>query len=433
MASELRSPFFPADEGQRSRRISAAAAWAVTVPLLLLLLVIVSSSSGPSFFLDALRSSRRSSANLVELTLVTGAQEKGAVCLDGSPSAYHLQRGSGSGSQSWIIHLQGGGWCYKISNCAGRSKSPVGSSTYMGAIAFEGILSNDQLTNPDFYNWNRVYVRYCDGASYSGDSLYEDESGNKLFFRGQRIWEAIIDELKEKGLAQSKEAILTGCSAGGLGALLHCNQFREQLPQEIPVKCLPDAGFFLDIEDLSGKRTQWSRYEGAVHLQNVTKVLPKECLAEKEDPAECFFPAEVIKSIKIPTFIINSAYDSWQIQNSLAPEKSLPDNSWLSCRANIRNCSSTQIQVLSGFRKKMLQDLKAVEDNKDWGWFIDSCFAHCQTVTDISWNSPVARRLGNKTMAEAFGDWYFGRSSSEREIDCEYPCNPPCSPELPSD
>uniref|UniRef100_K3XNG8 Pectin acetylesterase n=1 Tax=Setaria italica TaxID=4555 RepID=K3XNG8_SETIT len=47
-----------------------------------------------------------SSPGLVELTLVAGAQEKGAVCLDGSPPAYHLQRGSGSGSQSWIVFLQ---------------------------------------------------------------------------------------------------------------------------------------------------------------------------------------------------------------------------------------------------------------------------------------------------------------------------------------
>ncbi|VAH86562.1 unnamed protein product [Triticum turgidum subsp. durum] len=42
----------------------------------------------------------------VELTLVDGAREKGAVCLDGTPAGYHLQRGSGTGSSSWLIHLQ---------------------------------------------------------------------------------------------------------------------------------------------------------------------------------------------------------------------------------------------------------------------------------------------------------------------------------------
>ena len=31
-----------------------------------------------------------------------------AVCLDGSAPGYHLQRGSGTGSQSWLIHLEVG-------------------------------------------------------------------------------------------------------------------------------------------------------------------------------------------------------------------------------------------------------------------------------------------------------------------------------------
>ncbi|CAN6724430.1 unnamed protein product [Malus baccata var. baccata] len=44
---------------------------------------------------------------MVELTLVKEAAAKGAVCLDGTASAYHLHRGYGSGANSWLIHLQG--------------------------------------------------------------------------------------------------------------------------------------------------------------------------------------------------------------------------------------------------------------------------------------------------------------------------------------
>lgn len=29
-----------------------------------------------------------------------------AVCLDGSPPAYHLHRGSGTGINSWLVHLE---------------------------------------------------------------------------------------------------------------------------------------------------------------------------------------------------------------------------------------------------------------------------------------------------------------------------------------
>lgn len=42
------------------------------------------------------------------------------------------------------------------------------------------------------------------------------------------------------------QALLTGCSAGGLGALLQCDNFRSILPESAKVKCAADAGFFID-------------------------------------------------------------------------------------------------------------------------------------------------------------------------------------------
>jgi hypothetical protein len=45
----------------------------------------------------------------------------------------------------------------------------------------------------------------------------------------------------------SFQALLTGCSAGGLATLIHCDDFRALLPMEIKVKCLVDGGFFLDM------------------------------------------------------------------------------------------------------------------------------------------------------------------------------------------
>lgn len=42
------------------------------------------------------------------------------------------------------------------------------------------------------------------------------------------------------------QALLSGCSAGGLATLIHCDDFREILPKDANVKCLVDAGFFLN-------------------------------------------------------------------------------------------------------------------------------------------------------------------------------------------
>ncbi|XP_035817808.1 pectin acetylesterase 5 isoform X3 [Zea mays] len=354
------------------------------------------------------------------------------MCLDGTPPGYHLRRGFGSGAHNWLVFLEGGGWCNTTQSCSERKMTNFGSSKYMGAVNFTGILSNDHTENPDFYNWNTVVIRYCDGASFAGDAEGGDLDGTKLFFRGLRIWKAVVDELMGKGMDAAKQALLTGCSAGSLAALLHCDNFHGRFPHEVSVKCLSDAGFFIDEKDLSGERSMRSLISGVVHLQNVKEVLPNDCL-QKKDPTECFFPAELIKGITTPTFILNSDYDSWQIRNILAPNGSYPGQEWSSCKADIRNCSCAQLDVLHGFKKKLVSELKVAEDNKDWGLFIDSCFTHCQTPFDITWNSPISPRLGNKqSISEAVGDWYFDRRQNAKQIDCEYPCNPTCSSLLPT-
>lgn len=48
------------------------------------------------------------------------------------------------------------------------------------------------------------------------------------------------------GQRASLQAMLSGCSAGGLASIIHCDNFRSQLPEKATVKCLSDAGFFLD-------------------------------------------------------------------------------------------------------------------------------------------------------------------------------------------
>ncbi|KAF8081459.1 hypothetical protein N665_0885s0006 [Sinapis alba] len=49
----------------------------------------------------------------------------------------------------------------------------------------------------DFYNWNRVKVRYCDGSSFTGDVQAVNPATN-LHFRGARVWLAVMQELLAK-------------------------------------------------------------------------------------------------------------------------------------------------------------------------------------------------------------------------------------------
>ncbi|KAK9086174.1 hypothetical protein Syun_028568 [Stephania yunnanensis] len=359
---------------------------------------------------------------MVPLTLIKGADAKGAVCLDGTLPGYHLHPGFGSGANSWLIQLEGGGWCNSIRNCVYRKTTRRGSSKFMEKqIPFTGILSDKPEENPDFYNWNRVKLRYCDGASFSGDG--QDEA-SQLYFRGQRIWLAGMEELMAQGMHSADQALLSGCSAGGLASILHCDEFRELFPATTKVKCLSDAGLFLDAIDVSGNRTMRNLYAGVVKLQGAQKNLPRSC-TDQLDPTLCFFPQNLIDNIKTPLFLLNAAYDAWQLQESLASRVADPNNDWHDCKLNHARCKVSQIQFLQGFRNQMLDAIKGVSKSNKNGLFINSCFAHCQSERQDTWFADDSPMIKDKSVALSVGDWFFDRVGVSA-IDCPYPCDNTC-------
>ncbi|CAH9133846.1 unnamed protein product [Cuscuta epithymum] len=361
----------------------------------------------------------KSSQLYVPLTLIENAHATGAVCLDGSLPAYHLHKGYGSGGTKWLIHLEGGGWCNNIRSCKFSRQTHRGSSKFMEKwLQFTGILSNRQEENPDFYNWNRVIVRYCDGASFTGDS---ESEVNGLHFRGQRIWKAAIDELMSRGMRSASHTLLSGCSAGGLATILHCDEFQKFFGRGTTVKCLSDAGLFMNAMDVSHGRTLQKFFQGVVKVQGSYKNLPSSCTGHR-DPALCFFPQYVISDLKTPLFILNAAYDSWQIQASLAPSSADPNRKWYDCKLNYKQCSGSQIEFFQGFRNQTLRATRRFARLRKNGLFINSCFAHCQSERQDTWLAPNSPVIGKKTIALAVGDWYFERAVVAKYTDCAYPC-----------
>ncbi|KAG7635313.1 Pectinacetylesterase/NOTUM [Arabidopsis suecica] len=358
------------------------------------------------------------SVPMIPLTLIHGADSKGAVCLDGTLPGYHLDRGFGSGANSWLIQLEGGGWCNNHRSCVYRKTSRRGSSKFMEkALAFTGILSNRSEENPDFFNWNRIKLRYCDGASFSGDS--QDES-SQLFYRGQRIWQVAMEEFLSLGMKQANQALLSGCSAGGLASILHCDEFRELLPSSTKVKCLSDAGMFLDSVDVSGGHSLRNMFQGVVTVQNLQKDLSSTC-TNHLDPT-----SNLVSDIKTPMFLLNTAYDSWQIQESLAPPTADPGGIWKACKSDHSRCNSSQIQFFQEFRNQMLFAVNSFSNSDQNGLYINSCFAHCQTERQDTWFAQDSPQLNGKRVAESVGDWYFDRAKNVKAIDCPYPCDTTC-------
>uniref|UniRef100_A0A0E0R278 Pectin acetylesterase n=1 Tax=Oryza rufipogon TaxID=4529 RepID=A0A0E0R278_ORYRU len=272
-------------------------------------------------------------------------RRRDAVCLDGSPPAYHLHRGSGGGAGGWVLQFEGGGWCNDAPSCAERAGTRRGSTRSMDSLeVFSGLLSNDPDMNPDFYNWNRVKLRYCDGGSFAGDSELRNGS-SVLYFRGQRIWDAIISDLLPKGLAKAQKVLLSGCSAGGLATFFHCDDLKGRLGDAVT---------------------------------GAEKNLNKDCLSSTDYPYQCFFPQYILPYIRTPYFILNSAYDVYQFHHNFVHPSCDPKGQWSHCKSDPGACSTSQIATLQGLRNAMLTALKPFQNEQG-------------------------------TIAELVGEWYFER------------------------
>ncbi|KAF9626752.1 hypothetical protein IFM89_038970 [Coptis chinensis] len=360
----------------------------------------------------------------VGITYVQNAIAKGAVCLDGSPPAYHIDKGFGAGINNWLVHIEGGGWCNNVTTCLARKSTRLGSSNQMvEQLAFSGILHNKATFNPDFYNWNRVKVRYCDGASFTGD-VEAVNPANNLHFRGARIWLAVVEDLLEKGMRSAENTLLSGCSAGGLTSILHCDSFRRLLPMGTKVKCLSDAGYFINAKDVSGIQHIEDFYSDVVTTHGSAKNLPVSCAAGVK-PSMCFFPQYIAQHIQTPLFILNAAYDSWQIKNILAPGVADPHGYWHSCKLDVTKCSPTQLSTMQGYRLEFLNALTGLGSSASRGMFINSCYAHCQSEMQETWLRDDSPILNNISIAKAVGDWFYDRNPFQ-EIDCPYPCDKSC-------
>ena len=143
------------------------------------------------------------------------ATARGAVCLDGSPPAYWYQPPrpqAATDNVSWLIHLDGGAWCYDERDCAGRARSEKGSSTKLKRRywPYSGLLDGNAAVNPTFAGFHRVNLAYCDGSSFTGDRAEPvvTASGEKLYFRGKRVLALLLDELLAAGLRHARRLLL---------------------------------------------------------------------------------------------------------------------------------------------------------------------------------------------------------------------------------
>ena len=127
----------------------------------------------------------------------------------------------------------------------------AGDPTKNPSEGAQGLLNNN-ASNP-FGSWTAIFVEYCDGTSYTSDRAQPVTVGkDKIYYRGWRILNALIDDWLTQGMDNAGAVILSGTSAGGLTTYQHAEYIKSRLPVTTRVVAAPDAGFFLDLPDVDG-------------------------------------------------------------------------------------------------------------------------------------------------------------------------------------
>jgi hypothetical protein len=126
---------------------------------------------------------------------------------------YYVQQGAEAAK--FFVTMEGGGWCTMdggdgcstTDSCHNRSLGGLGSTSGDSEAGFwinkngdgSSYLSTNATTNPSFHNWTMVYLRYCDGSSFSGlaTAPVPGPPGKPVFHSGNFILRGVIAELVE--------------------------------------------------------------------------------------------------------------------------------------------------------------------------------------------------------------------------------------------
>ncbi|VFR01086.1 unnamed protein product [Cuscuta campestris] len=350
---------------------------------------------------------------LVNPTFVT--VDDGAVCLTGQPASYFFLKGFGNGTRNWLVFLNGGGWCKNITDCLQYIDYRKIGQDIPPAAFYNHLLLTKRDENPEFFNWNKVSVTYCDGSSFTGNSDITIKNGTTYYFRGARIFKAVMQELLAKGMGSAENVLLAGSSAGGVAATIYCDAFRGYFPSTSRVKCFSDSGYFFLPKHHTRGNKFLSIFEGLIEMHGSTPALPESCTS-KFPPAMCFLPQNLQADIQTPIFFLMSAFDTVQINYTLSNEHAV-------CSKN-PNCTSSQlIKDMQELRLEFLDVLREQRNNSQKGVLIYSPFSHA-LLFDYRWYS-LAPGGTKETYDELFRDWYFDRKRVNM-IDT-YPCPYNCS------
>ena len=367
--------------------------------LLLLLLTVVRCQETTTFTLsyNKTTATARPSATLHLVTL-NQSKHPLSVCTDGTPSGYYFKEASVTNandttasfskpmsSSVWIVHLEGGGWCYDKSSCENRCGTPsspkrtshlCSSFGWQSAVDLEGIFLAD---DPILRHANKAFVPYCTSDGHMGNGM-----ANGWQFRGQRVIQGVLRELVNihglgSGVNGKDTLIFGGSSAGGRGAMVHVDYVLEMLgpsaANNIIIRGFLDSPLWIDLPSINPSFPGFNVTTSGVFSQaNVTHVdLECQKMYSNDEEWKCLMGQYRMPFLKTPYFISASQDDLFQIYEDIGNAPVTQEQ--LQYAANFANIT-----------KRTMLSLHDSHSNTKTAVFSWSCFNHAVSMTHLGFN-----------------------------------------------
>ena len=354
-------------------------------------------------------------------TIIELDPSSGARCLDGSNYKFYYSKGSGTGANKFMFYFQGGAFCGVegndfIESCFERSQFILGSSLFWGrngttqTMPFAmGFFSSVKKDNPEFWNWNKILINYCDGSNHQGYSEKPiNFNGKDLWFRGYNNTMGVFNYAKDHfGLFKASQIILSGVSAGSQAFYMWAPYLQNLIPINIKLFGISDSGLFLDVySPVAG--CYYFRYltqKVAYYTGSAQLDLFKNCTYKTSATWKCLLPEYNYGRIAFPVFVINSFNDATPLSSQVGIDCVLSDP--------INTCSPADLKIINDYKTKITAISNMIKTTKyTWGFWIRACFEHVLSQTwgwygDTKnvWNSKLNKSMN---LRDALSYWYNG-------------------------
>ncbi|KAL1519741.1 hypothetical protein AB1Y20_023249 [Prymnesium parvum] len=320
----------------------------------------------------------------------------GARCMDGSPGGLYLSPAASAANASrLVLYLEGGGECRTARACAAWASHSGSSSRWPARFASAQLAGSPMdpsaRANPDFHDWARLVLPYCSADLHAGTRRDRSAPLGGWYFAGHRLLVGALAQLRRAWPRFAPTHVLvTGSSAGGIGALLHADFFGAHWPAAA-VKVSPAAGYFYpgapSQRDFAAARP--TPDDDLAMLAEWRPYLHEGCAAAtNRSRARCSSAHQVVRYVRTPLFVRENLFDPAKLAN---------------CGLDVRRkLGEGGLAYLRAWGEALAASLEGSLRRAGHGYFVPSCLAHASNLGFES--APAVRGV---RLREAMRAWFF--------------------------